>query len=565
MIKDILRGARNGDTLQELAERLQSTPDTIEELYKHMLKRLDKHYLSDAAKYFGFMLATASWRNRSTLLHFVCAEYPLWQRVLDNDLTYFESAEFSDICHKLEIRILTRCAGLVEISEHRTYLLPKVVCSPCIRLFPEVREQYGEEFIGRHVREVTFIHRTAMEFLESHFEDFFQEPNWCSKGQLACATSQLGHLSIIPHALPQGYIPARESVGPLICAIMDTIFKVNVFATYEQTDRSFENAADEIINHSFQVISRVHTSFNDPASPWYECYEGEDFGWFEMVRLPFHDCLGFAAFLNCRNYISRYLSSHSPSSEECTYLLRCSLIGYMCYGTIRPTTTLELNLFYAMMEEWLRQEVDANFSTRMQFRGSCVHEVSLWGLILQCMIRFMSDDISDQGSETSLCTSLVEKALSHGADINTSIFRESSIWIHPETENSRLSAIVLEESALSYIEGYRTRRGLHSLKKVGDLLRSRGAIQRHRCRLIQTIVRTGNYRSRTWHQISLDQLDRLFDACDGSFLAESKDNITLTQQDVFLQVIKQIDTSVKPVVDSTFVLRSSFQSGDGEA
>jgi NACHT domain len=301
MIKDILRGARNGDTLQELAERLQSTPDTIEELYKHMLKRLDKHYLSDAAKYFGFMLTSVFWDKRSTLLHFVCAEYPLRQRVLDNDLTYFESAEFSDICHNLEIRILTRCAGLVEMSEHQTHILYDVAW---LQDDLDISAQQGENSIGRHAREVTFIHRTAMEFLESHFEDFFQDPNWRSKGQLAYLNSRLGYLGIIPHALPQAYIPQRTSVCTLISDLMNPISQVDDFATDEQTDRSLEDVAVEIINHSFQVISCFHTSMNDGAGPWYEHYEGVDFRCFRMVRPPFHDCQGFAAFSNCRNYIA---------------------------------------------------------------------------------------------------------------------------------------------------------------------------------------------------------------------------------------------------------------------
>lgn len=60
VIKDIIKGARNRDTMQELTERLQATPDTIEDLYTHMLNKLDKLYLADAQKYFRLLMANQS-------------------------------------------------------------------------------------------------------------------------------------------------------------------------------------------------------------------------------------------------------------------------------------------------------------------------------------------------------------------------------------------------------------------------------------------------------------------------------------------------------------------------
>ncbi|KAL9033118.1 MAG: hypothetical protein Q9180_006122, partial [Flavoplaca navasiana] len=56
MTKDLKRGARNADRLEELEQRLERTPDTIDGLYEHMLDRLDKHYLRDAARYFHHLL-----------------------------------------------------------------------------------------------------------------------------------------------------------------------------------------------------------------------------------------------------------------------------------------------------------------------------------------------------------------------------------------------------------------------------------------------------------------------------------------------------------------------------
>jgi NACHT domain len=563
MIKDILRGARNGDTLQELAERLQSMPDTIEELYKHMLKRLDKHYLLDAAKFFRFLLACPSPGQRSTVMHFVCAEYPIWQRVLEKDLTYFESAEFFNTCHKLEIRILTRCAGFAEISEHQTRLPDTVGWSED---YPEVSEQHGE-VISRYFREVSFVHRTAIEFLESHFEDFFQEPNWRSKGRLAYANSQLGCLSIIPCVLPPAYIPGRRSVCSLIKDLMYTMSGLDDFVADEQIDQSFEDAAVEIISHSFRVISHVCKIFGSLAVPWYECYKGGDIGWSAIDQLPFHNCHGFAAFFDCRTYISRYLSSHASSRVECTYLLKCSLIGFACRGFGQSRNGLKHHRFYLMMGELLRQEIDANLPIYLrQSLSRAAYEVSLWGLILLHMMKMVLYDGSDQASQSEVCASLVEKMLTHGSNINTSMFWEFATPL----AGVGLGLIVLEESALSFIERYRTQKGLHSLKKTTDLLRSRGALQRQRCRLIKPPCFSWNGLppKLSLYQLSLNQSGHLFDAYGGRFPIDFvEDVISTAQGTVIVQVIKEMKTSLEEadtVVDNTFVLRPSFRSDDGK-
>ena len=56
MTKDLKAGARNADSIAELRNRLERTPETIEGLYEHMLSRLDKAYLGDAARYFSYLL-----------------------------------------------------------------------------------------------------------------------------------------------------------------------------------------------------------------------------------------------------------------------------------------------------------------------------------------------------------------------------------------------------------------------------------------------------------------------------------------------------------------------------
>jgi hypothetical protein len=221
-----------------------------------------------------------------------------------------------------------------------------------------------------------------------------------------------------------------------------------------------------------------------------------------------------------------------------------------------------------MMEELTRQGANVSSSSQLQYLFSFPHQMSLWGMILRRMIQLVLYDGSDQGSQSTWRTSLVEKALSYGADTNTSIFWNYYAKLGPGHQ----CGIVLEGSALSYIENCRIYRGLHCRKEISDLLRSRGALQRHRFRLIQLRRERPNNMPaiNTWYQLSRDQSDRLFDAYDGRFLFDFDDDVSDDTQEALRHVIKEFETSLKEddIVDtSTFVLRPSLQieDEDGEA
>ena len=61
-----------------------------------------------------------------TLPEFVSAESELWEHALRNNREYFTSSEFMHHCLRVETRILTCCAGLVEIQARRSQFLDRV-------------------------------------------------------------------------------------------------------------------------------------------------------------------------------------------------------------------------------------------------------------------------------------------------------------------------------------------------------------------------------------------------------------------------------------------------------
>ena len=126
VVHDIIRGAHNHDTMQMLDTRLQRMPDEIEALYVHMLGSQDTLYQQEAAIYFH-LLAT-QYPYVPSLLHFVLTDTDngVWDHVLAEEYTFFESEQFDTLCERLETRNRTCCAGLVEINEILMAFIPGI-------------------------------------------------------------------------------------------------------------------------------------------------------------------------------------------------------------------------------------------------------------------------------------------------------------------------------------------------------------------------------------------------------------------------------------------------------
>ena len=175
MTKDIINGVIRADTFSELEDRLNRTPDTIDGLYMHMLQRLDKAYVREATRYFHHIMAYdddfVGFDNSPTLLHFACNEENAWAQIERRSTDYFLTSDFQETCRNFEIRILSRCAGLVEIDESR---LTKVYSMSSRG--PDVWINQDEECLSRYLREVNFIHKTARDFVRSNI-GYFEDSN----------------------------------------------------------------------------------------------------------------------------------------------------------------------------------------------------------------------------------------------------------------------------------------------------------------------------------------------------------------------------------------------------
>ncbi|KAL8765279.1 MAG: hypothetical protein Q9209_007601 [Squamulea sp. 1 TL-2023] len=185
MVKDLLKGVSNRDSLKELYLRLERTPGDVVGMWRRKLQELDSIYRDEARKIFRLMLVARDQSYSVTLLGLACAEDEAWQHVVLHNTQYFESSRFNSLCEDLEIRITSRCGGFVEFYDDGQDL-------------PHFSEPGRTALHANQQRRITFIHRTAAEFLSDHFGIVLDDPTWNPETSGLLAQTMIGSLFSLP-------------------------------------------------------------------------------------------------------------------------------------------------------------------------------------------------------------------------------------------------------------------------------------------------------------------------------------------------------------------------------
>ncbi|KAL8752006.1 MAG: hypothetical protein Q9184_005877 [Pyrenodesmia sp. 2 TL-2023] len=328
MTKDLKKGARNADSIQELRKRLERTPETLDGLYEHMLSRLDKSYLQDAARYFHHLLVyqevfESDWPSTTmppTLLGFACIEEGVSSRQLHNDPGKLRFSTVQECCHRLEIRILTRCAGLVEVDEHKQYHVPCLEIKGTSSLPSDLPIDLADGITGC-MREVKFIHKSAADFLRNH-EEFFEDSNWQSTGVFSAVRAQIAVARLAPTIVSkprlsnQGedlIVVTRSFVGQLMRALCSEI----------GCCQAIRDTAIQLVDEIYDVLCYLNTTFNGPNCTMWESYPDLK----SDIINPSEYRLGFAAYHGHHDYVAQYMASHSFSQADVEYILNCAILG----------------------------------------------------------------------------------------------------------------------------------------------------------------------------------------------------------------------------------------------
>ncbi|CAL8584627.1 hypothetical protein XPA_010214 [Xanthoria parietina] len=323
MTKDLKTGAREAGSIEVLEERLERTPETIDGLYKHMLSRLNKAYLRDAARYFHHLLVYQSngvpYADPS-LLGFACIEEGVSSHQLHQPPTLLQYSMVQELCRRVEIRILTRCAGLVEIDENalQEFRYLRLIKSPnSIKL--------AQEGIASFVREVRFIHKSAADFVRSH-EEFFEDSNWQSTGTFSVVREQIAIARLAPSIISEQRSSTQvriEVPSDFIRGLMDVSRRES--GCCQAVCHTAARAVDEI----YDVLCYLNTSFNGPDCTMMGSANLKFIPQPESINDvdPFQRRLGFATYFGRHDYVTQYMASNKFSQSDVECIISCAILG----------------------------------------------------------------------------------------------------------------------------------------------------------------------------------------------------------------------------------------------
>ena len=161
VVKAMIKGLKNHDSVEQLQTRVYSTPSDIEALYAQMLSNIEVAYREEAAHLFEMALAGLS----KSLLNVALALCNGLSR--GSEMTIQEALYLS---YRTQQRLPRVCAGLLEVhledrdSERGGGIIHKyepLVTLPC--RYANSSERADISYQERYAH-VVFIHRTAMDF-----------------------------------------------------------------------------------------------------------------------------------------------------------------------------------------------------------------------------------------------------------------------------------------------------------------------------------------------------------------------------------------------------------------
>jgi hypothetical protein len=150
VVKSLLNGLVNGDSIFQLQQRLAILPPDLEDLYAHMLKSVEKLYLEEASKVFQMYRVCI---KRSKYLTMGMLHIALTYDVKDSIEETFRTIQFEDFTSiafrgQQAKRLYTRSGGLLEFKTRTDF------------------DFYGPQ-IPEGMIVVQYLHRTVADYIET--------------------------------------------------------------------------------------------------------------------------------------------------------------------------------------------------------------------------------------------------------------------------------------------------------------------------------------------------------------------------------------------------------------
>lgn len=155
VVRSLLEGLDNGDSIDELRERILELPTDLEDLYLYMWVRIEKRYQPQVSRLLQMLAFGTSEGTRTSLLGLALAEDLDEEAPFAMPVAPLEKQEAHGRMRSMETRITGRCLGFIEVRTVKAWE-PLSFNSDCYE--NSVEGELGHPF-------VTFIHRTVFELL----------------------------------------------------------------------------------------------------------------------------------------------------------------------------------------------------------------------------------------------------------------------------------------------------------------------------------------------------------------------------------------------------------------
>ena len=110
VVDEVCYGLMEGDSAQELHQKIASVPENLEDLYMSCLRKIRPQYREEAQTLFEIVSKV---QGLVTLLDLAMISEP--SKSLEQvRATTFQDTEIQEICHKMKRRLASRCGGLIE-------------------------------------------------------------------------------------------------------------------------------------------------------------------------------------------------------------------------------------------------------------------------------------------------------------------------------------------------------------------------------------------------------------------------------------------------------------------
>ena len=120
VVQSLLRGLRNLDRVSDLQRRLRLLPPRLEDLFIHVLERIEPVYQEQSSRIFQIFVAALALDRRLSALDLSFAEDPDPDHLIHHRTEAMTERELVARCELVEIWLSTRCGGLIEYHNSRS-------------------------------------------------------------------------------------------------------------------------------------------------------------------------------------------------------------------------------------------------------------------------------------------------------------------------------------------------------------------------------------------------------------------------------------------------------------